>query len=94
MGRLHLDEALERAEVIAEVQIAGRLHAGEHEFGRTSPLSLAATEGTEGAAYGNAAKERKRPATAGDARLAVAHAEIDHDLGRQPFQRLAQLRRA
>ena len=29
MRRLHLDEALERAEIIAEMQVAGRLHAGK-----------------------------------------------------------------
>jgi hypothetical protein len=29
MRRLHLDEPLERAEVIAEMQVAGGLHAGK-----------------------------------------------------------------
>ena len=29
---LHLDESHDGAEVVAEVQIAGRLHAGEHQF--------------------------------------------------------------
>ncbi len=29
---LQLDEALDRAEIVAEVQVAGRLHAGKHQF--------------------------------------------------------------
>ena len=29
---LQLDEALDGAEIIAEMQIAGRLHAGKHPF--------------------------------------------------------------
>jgi hypothetical protein len=33
MGRLHLDEALERAQIITKMQIAGRLHAGKHQLG-------------------------------------------------------------
>ena len=33
MRRLHLDEALQRAEIIAEMQVAGRLHAGKYAFG-------------------------------------------------------------
>ena len=36
MGRLHLDEAFQCAKVIAEVQVAGRLDAGEHAFGKSS----------------------------------------------------------
>src|SRR6185437_7875546 len=34
IGFLHLDEALDRAEIIAEVQIAGRLDAGKHALGK------------------------------------------------------------
>ena len=34
MRLLHLDEALDRAEIIAEVQIAGRLNAGKHALGK------------------------------------------------------------
>jgi hypothetical protein len=32
MGLLHLDEALQRAEIVAQMQIPGRLYAGEHQF--------------------------------------------------------------
>ncbi len=31
-GNLQLDEALYGAEIVAEMQIAGRLHAGKHPF--------------------------------------------------------------
>ena len=34
MRLLHLDEALDRAEIIAEVQIARRLNAGKHALGK------------------------------------------------------------
>jgi hypothetical protein len=46
--RLHLDEALQRAEIIAEVQIAGRLHAGEYAFGELRHIPLRTLEMVSG----------------------------------------------
>src|SRR5436309_600958 len=70
MRLLHLDETLQRAEIIAEVQIAGRLHAGEHAFGdffHVGPLSQPASrrkvQGVGEASGGASAARRGRSAT-------------------------------
>ena len=36
---LQLDEALDGAEIVAEMQVAGRLHAGKHQFFEGHELS-------------------------------------------------------
>jgi hypothetical protein len=53
MRLLHLDEALDRAKIIAEVQIARRLNAGKHPLGKLRHCRPV-RPGLQGGPYGNA----------------------------------------
>ena len=56
MRLLHLDEALDRAKIITEVQIARRLNAGKHALGKLRHFFAWGSEGPEGGPYGNAGR--------------------------------------
>ena len=61
---LKLDEALERAEVIAEMQVSGRLHAGEDKFLKSlhpPPLRTEAGPLRNGAHEGKRSQDRRIP---------------------------------
>ena len=56
---LQLDEALDGAEIIAEVQVAGRLHAGENPFLKRHAEKLRAPSGAT--CHGAALPRKGRP---------------------------------
>src|SRR6185437_12435876 len=78
MRLLHLDEALDRAEIVAEVQIAGRLNAGKHALGKLRHVFRLGSE-PEGRPLwqcgGSRARGRSLPARAFRRRTPIGRAE-------------------